>query len=35
MGNAAPAATMDVSALLKVETRGAVLTVGLDRPTGF
>src|SRR5580693_4511544 len=32
MGNAAPAATADVSALLKVESLGPVLTVGLNRP---
>src|SRR5258706_5248599 len=32
MGNAAPAVTADQSALLKIETAGAVLTVGLNRP---
>ena len=32
MGNAAPAATAGQSALLKIETAGAVLTVGLNRP---
>ncbi len=32
MGNAAPAATADRSALLTVETVGAVMTVGLNRP---
>jgi enoyl-CoA hydratase/carnithine racemase len=32
MGNAAPAATAERSALLKIETVGAVLTVGLNRP---
>src|SRR3979490_2587911 len=32
MGNAAPAATADHSALLKIETSGPVLTVGLNRP---
>jgi enoyl-CoA hydratase/carnithine racemase len=32
MGNAAGAATAPNSALLKVETRGAVLTIGLNRP---
>jgi (methylthio)acryloyl-CoA hydratase len=32
MGNAAGTATADHSALLKVETQGAVMTVGLNRP---
>jgi (methylthio)acryloyl-CoA hydratase len=32
MGNAAPAATAERSALLKIETIGAVLSVGLNRP---
>jgi enoyl-CoA hydratase/carnithine racemase len=32
MGNAASAATADRSALLKIETIGAVLSVGLNRP---
>src|ERR1700755_2668353 len=32
MRNAAPAATADRSALLKIETIGAVLSVGLNRP---
>ena len=32
MGNAAAAATLDQSALLKVEKTGAVMTVGLNRP---
>jgi enoyl-CoA hydratase/carnithine racemase len=32
MGNAAPAATADRSALLKVEISGPVMTVGLNRP---
>src|SRR3977135_1395285 len=32
MGNAAPAATADPSALLKVEISGPVLSVGLNRP---
>jgi enoyl-CoA hydratase/carnithine racemase len=32
MGNAAPAATADRSALLKVEISGPVLSVGLNRP---
>jgi (methylthio)acryloyl-CoA hydratase len=32
MGNAAPAATAERSALLKIETVGAVLSVGLNRP---
>jgi (methylthio)acryloyl-CoA hydratase len=32
MGNAAGTATADPSALLKVETQGAVMTVGLNRP---
>jgi enoyl-CoA hydratase/carnithine racemase len=32
MGNAAGTATADHSALLKVETRGAVMIVGLNRP---
>src|SRR5437879_8606672 len=32
MGNAAPAATADRSALLKVEVSGPVLSVGLNRP---
>src|SRR4029078_4813685 len=32
MGNAAPAATADRSALLEIERRGAVLTVSLNRP---
>ena len=32
MGNAAPAATADVSVLLKVERSGPVLSVGLNRP---
>src|SRR5215475_13750988 len=32
MGNAAGATTAPNSALLKVETRGAVLTIGLNRP---
>ena len=32
MGNAAPAATAERSALLKNETIGAVLSVGLNRP---
>src|SRR6188472_668203 len=32
MGNAAPAATADRSALLEIETVGAVLSVGLNRP---
>jgi enoyl-CoA hydratase/carnithine racemase len=32
MGNAASAATAERSALLKIETVGAVLTVGLNRP---
>ena len=32
MGNAAPAATAERSALLKIETVGAVMTVGLNRP---
>src|SRR5260370_23683841 len=32
MGNAAPAETGDVSALLKVEISGPVLSVGLNRP---
>jgi (methylthio)acryloyl-CoA hydratase len=32
MGNAAAAATADRSALLKLETAGAVLSVGLNRP---
>src|SRR5258708_15655570 len=32
MGNAAPAVTADQSALLKIETAGAVLTVGVSRP---
>ena len=32
MGNAAPAATADRSALLEIEQVGAVLTVGLNRP---
>src|SRR3954468_200433 len=31
-GPAAPAATADRSALLKIETVGAVMTVGLNRP---
>src|ERR1700729_619669 len=32
MGNAAPAATAERSTLLKIETIGAVLSVGLNRP---
>ena len=32
MGNAAGAATADTSSLLKIERRGAVMTVGLNRP---
>ncbi len=32
MGNAAPAATAERSALLEIETVGAVMTVGLNRP---
>src|ERR1700744_1593845 len=32
MGNAAAAATADRAALLKIETQGSVLTVGLNRP---
>ena len=32
MGNAAGTATADPSALLKIERRGAVMTVGLNRP---
>ena len=32
MGNAAAAATADRAALLKIETSGSVLTVGLNRP---
>ena len=32
MGNAIPAATAELSALLKVETSGPVLSVGLNRP---
>src|SRR6266404_5663876 len=32
MGNAVPAATADRSALLEIETIGAVLSVGLNRP---
>src|SRR6476469_3208482 len=32
MGNAAPAATADRSALLEIEQVGAVLSVGLNRP---
>ena len=32
MGNAATTAAADQSALLKVETQGAVLTIGLNRP---
>ena len=32
MGNAVPAATAERSALLKIETVGAVMTVGLNRP---
>src|SRR5260370_27711703 len=32
MGNAAPAETGDVSALLKVDSLGPVLSVGLNRP---
>ncbi len=32
MGNAASAATAERAALLKIETSGAVLTVGLNRP---
>ena len=32
MGNAAPAVTADQSALLRIETSGPVLTVGLNRP---
>ncbi len=32
MGNAAPAAAADPSALLRIEQVGAVLTVGLNRP---
>src|ERR1700726_4522808 len=32
MGNAAPAATAEPSALLRIETVGSVLTVGLNRP---
>src|SRR4030088_235031 len=32
MGNAAPAATADLSALLRIETKGPVLSVGLNRP---
>ena len=32
MGNAAAAATADRAALLRIETTGAVLTVGLNRP---
>ena len=32
MGNAATAATADPSALLRIETAGAVLSVGLNRP---
>jgi (methylthio)acryloyl-CoA hydratase len=32
MGNALPAATADRSGLLKIETSGTVLSVGLNRP---